>query len=495
MKKIATDICKSITYKINWQNKISNPDITTKWWKEISQQNSIVSYDDFELALKLLKELKEYQECVECEAECGFRCHNDCENDCEYDCICSHKECCQCEDIMKVKESKHSNLNPAGVIQIDNMIDIELGNKFKKNIKILEDSNDKDWHPGSNGQVLDLIHQSLFCYVKGRSELLSNVSINNYNCQKKIRKSKKSKKLKMEDRSWLPEYCDIDILNDEESKYQWLPSEFRVDREEEDVKVNVESYINNLDKMKYEELYEIIAKIFSKFVPLFDKILDERLNGNIQVIVKASNIILTPSNPKYAGGVWHLEGMPYENIVGTGIYYYDIDNITESYLEFRKAIEDVIYYPQNSVEYVSKHHGLWNEAPLNEYMGKLEAKTEKCIVFPNIMQHRVAPFELRDKSKMGYRRILVFFLIDPNNRIISTKDVPIQQETIMREYMNDVLKDIMYKNMIENILNKMNLMTLDEAKKHRERLMYYRKYYVDEINSQIYERPFSLCEH
>lgn len=26
---------------------------------------------------------------------------------------------------------------------------------------------EKDWHPGSNQQVLDLVHPSLFCFVKG----------------------------------------------------------------------------------------------------------------------------------------------------------------------------------------------------------------------------------------------------------------------------------------------------------------------------------------
>jgi len=37
----------------------------------------------------------------------------------------------------------------------------------------------------------------------------------------------------------------------------------------------------------------------------------------------------------------------------------------------------------------------------------------RCIAFPNIYQHRVSPFELRDKSKPGHRKILAFFLVDP----------------------------------------------------------------------------------
>lgn len=48
-----------------------------------------------------------------------------------------------------------------------------------------------------------------------------------------------------------------------------------------------------------------------------------------------ASIILTPENPKYDGGVWHIEGLRNENIVSTGIYYYHSENITESHLEFR----------------------------------------------------------------------------------------------------------------------------------------------------------------
>ena len=36
-------------------------------------------------------------------------------------------------------------------------------------------------------------------------------------------------------------------------------------------------------------------------------------------------------------------------------------------------------------------------------------------------------FELEDKSKAGRRTIVALFLVDPNNRITSTRDVPPQQ--------------------------------------------------------------------
>jgi hypothetical protein len=42
-------------------------------------------------------------------------------------------------------------------------------------------------------------------------------------------------------------------------------------------------------------------------------------------------------------------------------------------------------------------------------------------------QHRVSPFELIDRTKPGHRRFIALWLVDPNRRIISTANVPPQQ--------------------------------------------------------------------
>jgi hypothetical protein len=64
---------------------------------------------------------------------------------------------------------------------------------------------------------------------------------------------------------------------------------------------------------------------------------------NLQVIVKLANIHLTPEKLEYNGGVWHVEGMENERIVATGIYYYHMDNITESQLSFRRSVNEPGY--------------------------------------------------------------------------------------------------------------------------------------------------------
>lgn len=55
-------------------------------------------------------------------------------------------------------------------------------------------------------------------------------------------------------------------------------------------------------------------------------------------------------------------------------------------------------------------------------------KQDRCIVFPNIYQHQVQPFELQDPTRPGSRKILVFFLVNPEeDPIVSTTFVPPQQ--------------------------------------------------------------------
>lgn len=76
-------------------------------------------------------------------------------------------------------------------------------------------------------------------------------------------------------------------------------------------------------------------------------------------------------------------------------------------------------------------------------------------------------FELADGCERGERIILAFFLVDPRHRILSTRDVPDPRAGITRE----------------------------QAEKNRERLMFHRKYFASKLNEEVYERPYSLCEH
>ena len=63
----------------------------------------------------------------------------------------------------------------------------------------------------------------------------------------------------------------------------------------------------------------------------------------MQVIVKYAEVVLTPERPEYPGGVWHVEGGTNESIVASCTAYLEVDNISESRLHFRSAVQTPEY--------------------------------------------------------------------------------------------------------------------------------------------------------
>ena len=101
--------------------------------------------------------------------------------------------------------------------------------------------------------------------------------------------------------------------------------------------------------------------------------------------------------------------------------------------------------------------------------------------------------QLEDPTRPGMRRILVFFLVDPNKRIRSTATVPPQQFEIVSECFMKISK--FPKDIVIKILEFVTgVIDRDTAECHREELMCERKFIGDAVTG-IFERPFSLCEH
>ncbi|GHF51716.1 DUF4246 domain-containing protein [Streptomyces griseosporeus] len=406
-----------------------------------------------------------------------------------------------------------------GVWQSDALVDDKLGSRLREAVRVLEEvpEAEKDWHPGSDGQVLDLVHPSLFCLVREVSGA--------------------------PERAWRNP-TDRYSKHEFSERFQWLPTDVDVS---DDGEVTFRSYVNNVHPEQHHELASVLPDLFARFLPLWENVLtdlrhprplrieadpygwyesepeypdrssysdDEAhaeavrvweeaqddwwenrrpvvpdapeftapevpgesarvgLRGRrLQVIVKLASIHLTPDKPEYPGGSWHVEGMLNERIVSTGIHYFDSENITESRLSFRAALDDP-HYEQNDDNGMREVYGLENEDALNQVLGSASTPEGRCLAFPNILQHRVGSFRLADPTRPGHRKILAFFLVDPSEQIVSTSDVPPQQP------WSDT-----------------STMTLEQAKAYREELMRERKFFVDEHNEQLYEREFSLCEH
>jgi hypothetical protein len=118
------------------------------------------------------------------------------------------------------------------------------------------------------------------------------------------------------------------------------------------------------------------------------------------------------------------------------------------------------------------------------------------IAFPNVYQHALGTFKLQDRTKPGHRNILVFFLVDPTQRIISTEDVPPQNIAWRDQELTAKVTEGLPVELAAMIKKQIGgEMTLDEAKKHRQKLMKERSVAKDVVTEAIFQRPFNLCEH
>ena len=128
----------------------------------------------------------------------------------------------------------------------------------------------------------------------------------------------------------------------------------------------ITSYINNLHPLKYKGLYQLIERVIDAAIPLWNLTLgplescdwtnylrvhysgsylevieqpepdefkpptepdpsinlkEEYAKSGLQIIVKLANIHLTPENPNYEGGSWHVEGQ----LVSCAFFWSDFD--------------------------------------------------------------------------------------------------------------------------------------------------------------------------
>ncbi|KAF9093372.1 hypothetical protein BGX23_003388 [Mortierella sp. AD031] len=510
-------VSNTIREKPNWWTKFQDPEIAARWRQEIEaaaqEQDRHAGYhlDEPEIDY-IFKELEWFAQKRQEQVDQGAQVTID--------------------------------IGVEGTRRSDGLIPENLKSRLLECVKKLEDQPEhlKDWHPGSNNQVLDLVHPSLFPFIAGRTRVTKNEAIP---ALKSIGAGEVKKKAPINGELSKIYYSE---------KFQWLPTDFHVSP---DGKVKAKSYINNLHPVEHEDMYIVLEEILEKFLPMFEDVVGElevfehktkkltvdpydwypempefedddyeardeyyrnrvpkpldipefappkdipkydlKTGGKtLQVIVKLANIELTPEKPEYGGGSWHVEGMANENIVASGIYYYHTENIAESRLNFRIQVQEP-GYEQSDDNGVRHMYDLWNDGPLVQYLDGVVTRQDRCLVFPNIYQHQVQPFRLEDATKPGSRKILVFFLVNPEEPVLSTTHVPPQQkEWATEDYMN-VVAQILPPELVREIDLLVDWpMHLEEAKKHREELMKERKFFVKTMEEDVFARPFSLCEH
>ncbi|KAJ7640356.1 hypothetical protein DFH06DRAFT_1334720 [Mycena polygramma] len=519
--------------KPDWQKKASDPEILSKWRMEVLAQQKHLKLDK-QMTEKMvdyvLDELKGYAKIADNE-----------------------------------RSIERGNFD--AIWYSDRLFSDDLRERLKAAADVLENlpDNEKDWHPGSKEQVLDLVHPSLYCIVYGRTQAYIPAQPHIPANLRPMAAPTFEQRV-----SWSisPEFC-------------WLPSDFSVGMDGS-VKL-LSPYINNLHPAKHQSLYRVIEEVLSGFIPMFDRVLGDidahnpvfavsgrvdqgtyciwgntsynednhpdweyyqeelrnrgkypkmtkeewynskkhlpeagayageleqtlssiSLRGRaIQCIVKLANIQLSPKQPKYAGGSWHIEGMSNEHIVASGIYYYDEENITQSDLSFRVPVSEPDHHGHNDHECAMTRYGIYDNC--TQALGKMITKEGRSLVWPNIYQHCVSSFKLTDPSKPGHRKILAIFLVDPTiDPIPSTTTVPPQQGEWACEALRELHEDpqSLLSRLPQELVGLIqeqflsDAMTLKEAEAYRIALMKERKVFVKTHSDTAYGVKFDLCEH
>ncbi|KAM0545172.1 hypothetical protein ACHAPJ_011439 [Fusarium lateritium] len=569
-------VIEDLTNKPEWWLKVNDPDISAKWMKEAME----MPWAEFRQNADFTKAMA---------------------------------ESCITELRKKAEIYQQTGLIPVmdyntAAIKSDKLIPQELREALKAAVAPLENVPDdqKDWHPGSDGKVLDIVHPSLWPLVYGRSRILPDKRINVEealeHCGTGIvlpgdpSTDLKGFDLEVDYRNIRNTMFPVNIFS---KRFQWLPCEVDLTGE----RPRIDSYINNVHPTKHAGLYSVIEQFIEKSLPAWDTIYrwneefevlrlrtwdvfpkcrvpeicslanrrfgcsqqnrplnpgepprpeniseyyrsdherpdeewfksthlaelpepktevnelialnpsDVKTSGffdnvsRVQVIVKLANIHLTPENPTYDGGSWHVEGQLNEHICATALYYYDCDNITESRLDFRTLADreemmGELTYEQGDYENIDRVFDIRSSEDTIQNIGSVLTRQDRMLFFPNVYQHHVSPFELADKTRPGHRKILALFLVDPLIPVISTANVPPQQ----RDWWSETLAstDRLPLNRLPPELTSMVMQNLDfpisleDAKEIRKGLMGERSTFQDDLNRDMSMLEWNFCEH
>ena len=167
----------------------------------------------------------------------------------------------------------------AAVVKSDTAIPRQLAEDLKTACMPLENVPPrlKDWHPGSNGKVLDLVHPSLFPLMYGRSKVLPSGCVGLKDCVEFIGRGEvigqpNDEEIKVNS-SYASGYNGPYSRSNPRfwsKDYQWLPCQVKFGDDEE---VFIASYINNLHPLEFADLSCVIEKCITRSIPLWNRTL------------------------------------------------------------------------------------------------------------------------------------------------------------------------------------------------------------------------------
>ncbi|PHH90996.1 hypothetical protein CDD83_2017 [Cordyceps sp. RAO-2017] len=158
----------------------------------------------------------------------------------------------------------------ACVLKSDSLVSNGLLEELRAAVAPLESVPDdqKDWHPGSDGKVLDLVHPSLWPLVYGRSRVLRDKLLGLDSCLEHsgtgdvLPKPDPTEAIIGSAQRWTQ--APVPSLS---TNFQWLPCDVSIDGEG---RAKIDSYINNLHPVRHAALYPVVERFIEKSLPAWD---------------------------------------------------------------------------------------------------------------------------------------------------------------------------------------------------------------------------------
>ncbi|THX51581.1 hypothetical protein D6D06_07270 [Aureobasidium pullulans] len=213
----------------------------------------------------------------------------------------------------------------------------------------------------------------------------------------------------------------------------------------------------------------------------------------LQVVVKIERIELNPSEPRFSGSDWHVEGLHNEHIVANSVYILEEENTTEPYIDFRQETRidlDEFEHDEDDLEAFLQVfnvpykqqilRGSSSPPPSLQRLGSVSLPVGRLVAWPNVLHHRITLFELLDKTRPGRRSFLTLSLVDPNYRICSTGNVPPQRHDWWAEEALSVVLPLKLVDHIDSYTDNWP-MGLEEATRIREQMAKEQKYHEQDI--------------
>jgi len=136
-------------------------------------------------------------------------------------------------------------------------------------------SGPKDWHPGSDGQVLDLVHPSLFCYERGVTPELSAsrgalfLPHTDFHGWKAFLSGPRDSAKPAVQKGSTSQSSPSPWAS--QQGLAWLPAEFALSADGKQCQIL--SYINGLDPSVHHALYPVLGECFVHMAPLLEAVL------------------------------------------------------------------------------------------------------------------------------------------------------------------------------------------------------------------------------